>query len=408
MHFMAFSSVLALTTPAFAASVIRSSMTQNQTNFADGFANYMKGFRNPRIESSVGGRATCISGLVDVEASAMNLHLQAKVPANSSDVIELILEIFQINSTAAEQYGGLPTKVSGTYGIYSQLCFPNNAKADTTTIQLLTHGIGADRSYWNIAPDYSYVDYAAEKGYTTFLFDRLGTGLSDHPDPIQIVQLPLQVEILHKLVQLLRTGAITGHASKSVIGVGHSYGSIQTQLVTSKYPDDFDAVVLTGFTTSGTGMPIAFSSQDLAIASEAVPLRFSNLSNGYLVSSLVAGTQALFFREPNFDPAILNLADLTKQTLTVGELLSATPFAIAPEFTGPIDSVSGENDLPGCQGNCLLPHNLIAAVKDELYPAASNSSAWYIAPGTGHGLNFHYTTQKAYEHIHTFLKQNRL
>lgn len=400
MRFLSFSVLSALVAPIFTASIIRSE-TLEET-----LAGYMKGFRNPRLDSSIGGHATCISGTVDVKASAMNLHLKAELPANSSAVTELVLEIFQINSTAAEQYGGPPIEVSGTYGIYSQLCFPNS-KINTTTIQLLTHGIGCDRSYWNIAPGYSYVDYAAEQGYTTFFFDRLGTGLSSHPDPIKIVQLPLQVAIVHEIVRLLRSGAISGNSFKHVIGVGHSYGSIQTQMVTEAYPEDFDAVVLTGFTTSGTGMPISFTSQDLAVASEAVPLRFAGLSNGYLSTSLVAGIQALFFRAPQFDPALLNLADLTKQTLTVGELLTTGSLSVAPKFTGPIDIVVGENDLPDCQGNCLYPHNLAAAVKGDLYPASSNSSDWYIVPGTGHGLNFHYGAIEAYEHIHSFLTNNR-
>jgi hypothetical protein len=150
----------------------------------------MKGFRNLRIVTSVGGHATCITGILDVNVSATNQRLNVEMPVNSSVVTELIVEIFQSNSTFAENYGGPPTEVSGTYGIYTQLCFPNG-KIDTTTIQLLIHGIGCDRSYWILALDYSYVDYVAEQGYTTFFFDRLGTGLSDHPDPIQVVQLPL-------------------------------------------------------------------------------------------------------------------------------------------------------------------------------------------------------------------------
>lgn len=405
MRLMTSAVALAFAVPAFTASVVRSNTTQSQSSLAENLARYMKGFRNPRIVTSVGGHVTCITGTLDVNASATNLHLNIEMPANSSVVTELVLEIFQSNSTVAENYGGPPTEVNGTYEIYSQLCFPNG-QINTTTIQLLTHGIGCDRSYWNIAPDYSYVDYVAQQGYTTFFFDRLGTGLSDHPDPIQIVQLPLQVEILHSIVQLLRTGAIAGHSFKHVIGVGHSYGSIQTQAVTEKYPQDFDAVVLTGFTTSVTGMPIAFSSQDLAIASEVLPTRFAGLSNGYLVTSQIQGIQFLFFRAPSFDPALLNLADLTKQTLTVGELISSRSPSVAPKFSGAVDVVVGENDVPDCQGNCFYPQNLVSSVQGELFPVARNSSSWYIVPGTGHGINFHYSANEAYAQIQTFLRNN--
>lgn len=47
---------------------------------------------------------------------------------------------------------------------------------------LATHGLGYDRRYW-ASPykpeDYSFVDYALDKGYSVFFYDRLGTGQSE-------------------------------------------------------------------------------------------------------------------------------------------------------------------------------------------------------------------------------------
>lgn len=39
------------------------------------------------------------------------------------------------------------------------------------------------RSYWDfsVPEDYSYVRAAADQGFTTFRYDRLGTGLSQKP-----------------------------------------------------------------------------------------------------------------------------------------------------------------------------------------------------------------------------------
>jgi hypothetical protein len=54
----------------------------------------------------------------------------------------------------------------------------------------------------------------------------------------------------------------------------------------------------------------------------------------------------------------------------------------------------------------LLPYNLAAAVKDQFYPAASNGSDWYLAPDSGHFLNYHYAAPGAYEHIQDFVKKN--
>jgi pimeloyl-ACP methyl ester carboxylesterase len=319
-----------------------------------------------------------------------------------------VVEFTQINSTLSKRAIGSKSRTSGTYGIYSQLCFPNGT-INATTIQFLIHGVAFDRSYWSVAPNYSYVDFAAEQGYTTFFYDRLGTGLSDHPDPIQVVQAELQVVIAHELIQLLRAGAVASHSFKNVVGVGHSFGSLQTIGVTSQYHKDLDAAVLTGVSTSSAELGLFLASLDLTIASQNQPLRFPDLPNGYLVSNSIESNQFAFFRAPNFDPALLNIAEVTKQTLTVGEFLTLGFIAAgSPDFTGALDVVNGENDLCFCQGDCLLPYNQAVAVKEELYPAVSEGSESYIVAGVGHGLNLHYSAPTAYEHIHNFIRKNGL
>lgn len=404
MRSIILSAALTLATSVFAAPTDTS--TKRQTSFADIPVGYTMGFENASIQSSVGGHAICISGTIDVTASGNNFHIKYQEPANQIAVTELLVETFQINSTIDQQLVGSQNLVSGTYSIYSQLCFPSaTGTINATTIQFLIHGAGFDRSYWNVAPGYSYVDHAAEQGYTTFFYDRLGTGLSDHPDAIQTVQSGFQVAIAHELVQLLRTGGISNHTFEHVVGVGHSFGSFQINILTSEHPDDFDAAVLTGFSNDMSGMQIAFSGVGLTIASQADPLRFSALSNGYVTSNSIEGVQFFFFRAPGFDPALLNLADTTKQGISVGEFFSNVP-QVAKNFTGPIDVVNGENDLPNCHGNCLVPYNKAAGVRTSFYPAASNGSSWYLGTGSGHGLNLHYAAPKAYEHIQNFIKTN--
>ena len=250
------------------------------------------------------------------------------------------------------------------------------------------------------------MDYAAEQGYTTFLYDRLGTGLSDHPDSIQMVQVPYQIEIAHQLIQLLRSGGIANQTFKHVVGVGHSYGSSQVYRVTAEYPKDFDAVVLTGFSADNTGVFVAFAGLDLTPAAQNQPYRFSGLSNGYLTTTGIQGTEFFFFRAGQFDPALLDLTETTKQTLSLGELFTIANPSVSPNFTGPVDIVCGENDLPNCHGNCLAPYNKLTAAISGMFPAAGNGSDWYIAPGTGHAVNYHYTAAGAYEHIHDFIRKN--
>ncbi|KIV79572.1 hypothetical protein PV11_07124 [Exophiala sideris] len=395
---------------ALAASVIAAptdATAKRQSSFADIPTGYLQGFKNATIQSSIGGQAICISGMMDVTASANNTEIKLPDPANQTEVTERLAEFVQINSTLGQQALGGVNPVNGTFGIYSQLCFPAiTGTINATTLQFLIHGSGLDRSYWNFAQGYSYVDYAAQQGYTTFFYDRLGTGLSDHPDGTQIVQIALQVEIAHELVQLLRTGAISNQTFEHVVGVGHSFGSFQTNRLTALHPDDLDAAVLTGFSTDNSGLQLGFAGFDLTIASQAYPERFSDLSNSYLTGPTIEGTQYFFFRWPGFDTAILDSADASKAGISWGEFFVNGPM-VANNFTGPVDVVNGEFDLPNCHGNCLVPSNKLTPVKDVYYPVASNFS-WYVGPDSGHALNLHYAAPGAYEHIHEFLRTNGL
>jgi len=221
------------------------------------------------------------------------------------------------------------------------------------------------------------------------------------------VQAPLEIAIAHSLIQMLRQGSIASTSFSKVIGVGHSLGSELTNGITARYPSDLDAAVLTGFSVDSKGQPNFFSGLDLVIARENNPGRFPELCNGYLISENIAGNQFSFFRFPNFDPLVLAASEATKQTFTIGELFTNSMFmSPAPEFKGPIDVVDGENDLPFCQSNCLVPENKVAAVKSDLYPNAAVSSTYYIGKGAGHGLNLHYVAMDAYQHIFSFINSN--
>ncbi len=256
---------------------------------------------------------------------------------------------------------------------------------------------------------YSYVDTAAENGYTTFSYDRLGIGLSEHPDPIQVVQSELEVGIAHSLTQSLRAGDFSSTKFAHVVGVGHSFGSIINVGQTAQFPKDLDAVVLTGFGTSTSAVSSFMAGLNAAIARENQPSRFPNLNNGYIISDTQISNQFDFFRLPNYPSANLVLAEATKQTLTFGELFTLGQVAMpATAFTGPIDVVDGENDWPFCQGNCNLPTDQAAAVKAILYPAASAGSQSYIAKGAGHALNFHYSATAAFQQIQSFVEMNGL
>lgn len=295
----------------------------------------------------------------------------------------------------------------GTYDIRATLCTPKD-NLKPSQVQLLTHGVGFDRTYWDFAPGYSYVDVAAAHGYATFFYDRLGVGESQKADPIQVLQAPLEVEVAHTLAGLLRNGSVSANKFAKVVGVGHSFGSIISSAVTGLYPSAFDAAILTGFSTNSSGNPAFVLGNNFDLANQNNPARFHDLNNGYLVGDTIISTQIGFFRLPEFAAAVLEAADTTKQTVTFGELFTLGAVGgPAPGFTGPVAVVNGDADYPFCSGNCSYPTNLAAAVKPAVYPNVA-SFASYLAPSTGHGLNLHYTAVAAYEFIQAFLGKNGL
>jgi pimeloyl-ACP methyl ester carboxylesterase len=157
--------------------------------------------------------------------------------------------------------GGNAT-VLGTYEINAQICFPAGG-IDPNAVQILTHEVGICLSYWDFAPGYFYVDGAAAAGYTSFLYDRLGVGGSDNPGPIQVVQTPLEVNIAHQLIQILKFSVFSPTEFKNVIGTGHSFGSEITKTITAQYLNDIAAAILTSFSTFMAGLQTFLTSLDL-------------------------------------------------------------------------------------------------------------------------------------------------
>ncbi|KAL8917285.1 MAG: hypothetical protein Q9172_005911 [Xanthocarpia lactea] len=390
---------------------------------------------------SAGGKSSCISGTIKIPLRATNLQILKPAPKNNFEVTQLYVEFAQVNSkVGASAVGGLQT-VGGTYGIYAKLCFPpdQGAQRKVTTAQLLTHGGTLDHTYWDIAPGYSYVDAATLAGYATLSYDRLGTGLSDHPDPLQTVQLPLQIELAHILAQGLRTGSMSGRrfTVSKIVGVGHSLGGAITQAVAAKYPKDFDALIIQGTSTVTQFALTGVVSQALQIANTDPSGRFKGLADGYHVSGpLPQAAQFAFYRYPGFDPKILirfyspqppnlsrppsklalsdthpvhlvfSLQTSRKQTLALGESYTL-PVAYAPAtaYTGPVAIINGQNDWFYCGGDCTYPVDQAAAAIPAFFPNADkNRSTSYLAPGSGHNVNAHLSAGKAFERMIAFLE----
>ncbi|TVY87748.1 hypothetical protein LAWI1_G006511 [Lachnellula willkommii] len=338
------------------------------------------GFTQSTIQPSRGGLSVCVSGIVLVQANtSMNMAFNFAVPDNQTGVTQTFLSMITGGSPFMEQLMAGKQSANGTYNISATLCTPAN-NTTPETVEILTHGIGFD----------------------SFFYDRLGVGQSSKPDALT-VQSPLELEILQSLITKLKNGTISNIQPTTVIGTGHSYGSVLVQGITAKYPSSLNTAILTGFSVNSTGSSPFSTGLNLAIASQNQPLRFSGLSNGYLVSSTSISNQIAFLHAQNFDPNMLSLAEATKGLVTFGELFTEMGvIAPAANFTGSVAVVNGDSDLPFCTGNCSYPTNLAQAAITSLYPQ-SNVTGTYLAPLTGHGINLHYSAVAAYHYIQDFI-----
>lgn len=309
-------------------------------------------------------------------------------------------------------------------------CEPD--EGPSKTVQLLTHGIGFDRTYWDLsinAYNYSYAAVANDDyGYSTFAWDRLGIAESDHGEAVNEIQSFLEIAALKTLTDKLREGSIDGIdcGFDKVVHVGHSFGSIQSYSLAVLHPGASDGLVLTGFSQ------VANFSHYFALGANFVTangmLAFEDYPDGYLASGNPSGVQTDFFAPGSFDPALLYLASTAGKPVTVGELLtlSGATAAVNP-LKGPVLIITGGEskntaekigierglhfigrDIPFCGGDCLLTGSSLPNFLETsrpLFPSTSKFEAVVVGEA-GHGLNLEYSHPFTYSKILDFVTQN--
>ena len=96
-----------------------------------------------------------------------------------------------------------------------------------------------------------------------------------------------------------------------------------------------------------------------------------------------------------------------KETYTIGQLFSlATALLSASSYTGPVDIVLGQHDIPGCFGECDVPVDKAARTLAALYPTAGSGSEHFIVPNSGHNINDHYEAPTEFAQIIAFVQAN--
>ena len=188
---------------------------------------------------------------------------------------------------------GPPINITTTFTISARYCSPSGSSSEygneSPIVQVLTHGLGFDKSYWSLdGDDYNYISAATAAGYSTLSYDRLGNGLSTIPDPYTISQ----------------------DLTDGVVFTGYGYNL--------KYLLWFE--IATAF----------------HLASENQPSKFANHSSGYLTWGDKYYNQYAFFTYPYFDPAVLEKGEAGKMPFTVGEFFTLQNIPVkAPNFAKP-------------------------------------------------------------------------
>jgi len=289
-----------------------------------------------------------------------------------------------------------------------------------------------ENRYWDISYNnfnYSYIDVAVDQyKYCTLSYDRLGIGNSSHGEPLNEIQLYLEVAALAELTLMLRNGTFPGvkHAFDKITHVGHSFGSTQTYKLVSMYPDISDGIVLTGFSMNASFVGFFLSGADFVLANLNQPFRFGNASfatgkailaaaastlnissaaetagiraygltdyfagvqsmskveyrNGYLANKDVDTTQYLFLRPGNFDDGILYAGEEGKQPVTQGELLTLGSVPAKNPYKGPVLVFTG------CKSPLQSPFHtsmLIICAQPTISPTAAATASQPAIPNS--------------------------
>ncbi|KUJ13436.1 uncharacterized protein LY89DRAFT_737415 [Mollisia scopiformis] len=293
------------------------------------------------------------------------------------------------------------------FSISATFCSPKINSGHDKTVLLASHGLGFDSRYWTSQANpsaYNFVDFALSRGYSTFVYDRIGTGKSTKVSGYGESQFSYQLAVLASLTSSLRQGNYTGTIGEpsKIVHVGHSYGSILSHALVAEDPTISDGVLLTGiaYNASTTDFAAFVEASRLNIANTVEPQKYPGLDSGYLEPADVLGLAAAFFHEGNYDKEILWYADEIAQPLSVIEFVTGSPLML----TKPI-AYTGPASLPAnllCDCNGILQHPA-----QEIFANASAFEA-AVHPGSGHGINFNYNATGAYGAMLDFAKKNGL
>ncbi|KAK0765868.1 hypothetical protein N5P37_001808 [Trichoderma harzianum] len=357
----------------------------------------------------------CHDLTIPISISARNAVFDLPALVSELDVTNFFLDFVRPGVNTTDKYLTGYKTVSGHYNIAATYCQPDHGPGET--LQILTHGVGFDRSYWDYPYDYYNYSYVAEAvdehGFSTFTWDRLGVGASSKGNPINEIQQFLEVAALTELSTLLRKGSVKGINAKfsKFVHAGHSFGSAITYNFVNANPTFSDAAILTGFSQNPNFLA-GFALGGNFKPVKEVPCQAAKYPAGYITVPSGTGVNIQFFAPHDFDPKLLTYATENGQAAAPGEILTiGAGTGVVNAFKGHLLIVTGNEDVPFCGGNCSDTTTIQGTFPDLIsfskpfFPHASSFKASVI-PGGGHGLNLGYSHKLAYNSIFDFLKSS--
>jgi pimeloyl-ACP methyl ester carboxylesterase len=257
------------------------------------------------------------------------------------------------------------------------------------SVQVLVPGLTYDRRYWTLPGRYDFAEYMGRAGYAVLAFDRIGTGTSSRP-PAAEVTAEAHVAVLHRLIQSLRSGELTGLSFDRVVVVGHSYGSGIAIMEAARH-QDVDGLIVSGMLHAFTELykeVIDFfhpASQDPVVGPTAPPAGYLTQRPGYRVRMLE--------HTPGIEPEMSEYNEQIKSTGALGEG-DTLPQTYLPSHSlavrVPVLIAVGQYDALFCGEAVGFGQDMasVHAYESAFYSPEARLETRVI-PGAGHSLNLH-------------------
>ena len=137
--------------------------------------------------------------------------------------------------------------------------------------------------------NYSYVKVAVDQyNFFAIAIDRPVIGSSSIGDPPRVLQTPVELSVVYRLTEMLRTSAVqaNSYSFSKTIHFRHSFGSSLLYNLANRHATASDGPILTGFSLSESYVGTAIAGFNSQINNITQPLRLGTQDNAAIVEAL--------------------------------------------------------------------------------------------------------------------------